>query len=182
MIHKGKLLSIILIFIFFFYCSHGGSSRDTGYRPAHWASAVEREGLQNLYKVSDALYRGAQPQKEGIKELKKLGIKTIVNLRTSNKDQKLIKGYEFKYYHLSMNAFSPKKKKFSRFLEIVSDPAHQPVFIHCQHGADRTGTAVALYRIKIQKWAVEEAIDEMVNGRYHFHKIHNHLKNFIRKF
>ena len=69
-----------------------------------------------------------------------------------------------------------------RFLEIVSDPDNLPAFVHCKHGADRTGTAVALYRIKVQNWDAEEAINEMVNGGYNFHRIYRHLKDFVRKF
>ncbi len=182
MIRRYKLiLSLLTAAVVLFQCCSGGADR-VDERPQHWAAAVERQGLPNLYKISADLYRGGQPEKSGIEELKKLGIKTIINFRTSNKDQRLIKGYTFNYYHLPMNAFFPRKEKFSRFLEIVSDPAKVPVFIHCKHGADRTGVAAALYRIKIQKWNPDEAINEMVNGGYHFHKIHNHLKSFIKEF
>jgi tyrosine-protein phosphatase SIW14 len=151
-------------------------------RSEHWAIPIEQEGLPNLYKVSDALYRGAQPGKEAFAELKKLGIKTVVNLKRSNREQKYVEQAGLKYYNIPMFAFLPSKEKFARFLEIVSDPANQPVFVHCEHGADRTGAAVALYRIKIQHWDKEKAIDEMVNGGYNFHRIHGHLKNFVRKF
>jgi protein tyrosine phosphatase (PTP) superfamily phosphohydrolase (DUF442 family) len=171
-------LSLVILFIGSTCCEPD----ITGPRPEQWATAVVQEGLPNLYRVSATLYRGAQPEKEGFSALKKMGIKTIVNFRTSNKDQKLFNNEDFYYYHLPMNAFFPQREKFLRFLEIVSDPDRQPVFVHCKHGADRTGAAVALYRIKIQKWDVEKAIDEMVNGGYHFHKIHSHLKGFIRNF
>lgn len=177
--HK-VILSLFIAATVLFQCGFGGADR-TDVRPSYWAAAVECQGLPNLYKISPDLYRGAQPQKSGIEELKKLGIKTIINFRTSNEDQRLIEGYTFNYVHLPMNAFFPSKKKFSRFLEIVSDPAMVPVFIHCQYGADRTGAATALYRIKIQKWSPDEAINEMVNGGYHFHKIHSHLKHFVKK-
>ncbi|MCP4147072.1 MAG: dual specificity protein phosphatase family protein, partial [bacterium] len=132
-------------------------------RPDKWATAIQREGLPNLHKVSDALYRGAQPKKEGIVQLQKLGIKTIVNLRDSDKDRKLIAASgitTIRYVHLSVNTFFPKKKEFQQFLDIAADTANHPVFIHCKHGADRTGTAVALYRIKQQQWNVAEAIKE----------------------
>jgi len=182
MIKRHKLiLSLFIAAVVLFQCGSGGADR-TDARPQHWAAAVERQGLPNLYKISPDLYRGAQPEKSGIEELKKLGIKTIINFRTSNEDKQLINGYSFNYFHLPMNAFFPSKEKFSRFLEIVSDPVMAPVFIHCKHGADRTGAAAALYRIKIQKWDPGEAVNEMVNGGYHFHKIHNHLKSFVRKF
>lgn len=182
--HRNKLIVLLFVLsLVFLYHFLYNSPDDPIYpRPAQWAVSMEREGLPNFHKVSDVLYRGGQPEKQGMEELKKMGIKTIVNLRTSDLDQELMAGYEFNYYHLPMNAFLPIKEKFSRFLEIVSDPALQPVFIHCKHGADRTGAAVALYRIRVQGWTYEDAIAEMVNGGFHFHRIHGHLKGFIKRF
>ena len=170
-----------LIIILFLVCS---CKRDTNQkpRPDHWATAIEREGLPNFYEVTATLYRGAQPGEKGIKELKKMGIKTVINFRISNLDEKLIKGNDFNYFHLPVFTPLPGKKAFVRFLEIVSDPDNLPAFVHCKHGADRTGTAVAIYRIKVQNWDAEEAINEMVNGGYNFHSIHRHLKDFVRKF
>lgn len=58
-------------------------------RPPEWASPMpETNGLPNFFKVSDVLYRGAQPEEEGFPELNKLGIKTVVNLRTMHSDRK----------------------------------------------------------------------------------------------
>ena len=55
------------------------------------------------------------------------------------------------------------------------------VLVHCQHGADRTGTMCALYRILRQDWKVEDAITEMKDGGYGYHSIWFHLPRFIRK-
>lgn len=151
-------------------------------RPTNWAVPLERDGLSNFYKVSDDLYRGAQPKKAGFEELKKLGVKTIVNLRNSNDDEEMIAGAGFNYFHIPVSSIFPRKKKFARFLEIVSDPANCPVFVHCRRGADRTGTAVALYRIKAQKWTADEAVNEMMNGGYHFNPIYFNLKSLVRNF
>src|ERR1700758_4864973 len=41
------------------------------------------EGITNFGKVSDVLYRGAQPDDAAIEHLKALGIKTIISLRTT---------------------------------------------------------------------------------------------------
>ena len=39
------------------------------------------EGIVNFGKVNDVLYRGAQPDDAGLERLKRLGVKTIINLR-----------------------------------------------------------------------------------------------------
>jgi protein tyrosine/serine phosphatase len=179
------LVSLVLLPLLFLQSCGDPSARDDKskeIRPQHWAIAVKRPGLPNFYQITDSLYRGAQPELEGMEELKELGIRSIVNLRSSKGDEKLIVGYDFKYFHIPVNTFSPKIDQFKQFLSIVSNPDNCPLFVHCQHGADRTGAAVAIFRIKIQRWNVKEAIDEMVNGGYNFHKIHSHLKKFIKKF
>ncbi|HPI89933.1 MAG TPA: tyrosine-protein phosphatase, partial [Spirochaetota bacterium] len=115
-------------------------------------------------------------------ELKKRGIKTIVNLRTSNSDRGRADKYGIAGVHIPVNASSPRKEDFAVFLKIATDPARQPVFVHCRHGADRTGAAVALYRIYVQGWTKDEAIEEMTRGGYGFHALFSSLKDFIRKF
>nr|HNI57084.1 protein-tyrosine-phosphatase [Elusimicrobiota bacterium] len=52
--------------------------------------------------------------------------------------------------------------------------------VHCQHGSDRTGTMVAIYRIAVQGWSKESALDEMVNGGYGFHPLWKNLRRYIR--
>jgi len=179
---RNKIVLFVLLSLIFLQQCDSRTKGTKESRPKEWAAAIQREGLPNLHKVSDQLFRGAQPEKQGFDELKKMGIKTIVNFRGSEKDLKHITGKGFNYYHIPVNTFFPKREEFAYFLEIVSKPDNWPVFVHCKHGADRTGTAVALYRIKIQGWDVEKAIHEMVNGGYHFHRIHWQLKRFIRTF
>ena len=49
--------------------------------------------------------------------------------------------------------------------------------MHCQHGSDRTGTIIALYRMVIQNWSKEQAIAEMIQPKFGFHGV---WKNIIR--
>ncbi|MHC4689665.1 MAG: fused DSP-PTPase phosphatase/NAD kinase-like protein, partial [Planctomycetota bacterium] len=105
-----------------------------------WAEKIELPGLENFHKVSKDLYRGAQPSREGFAELKNLGIKTIVNLRSFHSDRDQMAGRDFIYEHIFMKAWHPEDKEIIRFLDIVTNETNLPVFVHCQHGADRTGT------------------------------------------
>ena len=147
-----------------------------------WAEHIELPGLPNFHKVSDDLYRGAQPSSEGMKQLEKIGIKTVVNLRSSHSDRDELQGTSLAYEHIEMTAWGkPENEDVLRFLQIVSDGNSLPVFVHCQHGADRTGTMCAIYRIIIQGWSKDEAIEEMTKGGFGFHSIWRSLPDYIRK-
>ena len=137
------------------------------------------EGLPNFAKVSDALYRGAQPSAEGFARLKEMGVKTVVNLRAVTSDSDLMKGLGLSYVHISFKPWHIEEEDIMDFLKIVTDPGNQPVFVHCRHGADRTGTMVAIYRVTVQKWDLEKALSELPN--FGFHKVWDNLKDYMRE-
>ena len=147
--------------------------------PDTWARPLELEGVPNYYRVSEDLYRGAQPTAEGMMNLQKRGIKTIVNLRSFHSDRDEIGETPLGYEHITMKAWHPEDKEVIRFLRIVNDTSKIPVFVHCQHGSDRTGTMCALYRIAVQGWSKEEAIEEMTKGGYGFNEVWDELVEYI---
>ena len=134
-------------------------------------------GLVNFAKVSNELYRGAQPDSQGFAELKRIGVKTIINLRVRYSDKKMIKGLGFQYVHIHVNPWHMEDEDVVSFLKVASNPKNQPVFVHCAQGADRTGTMVAMYRIMIQNWKAEDALREL--PAFGFHKIWKNLKHYI---
>lgn len=148
-------------------------------RPATWAVPMEMPGAPNLHQVSPDLYRGAQPAAEGMQNLKQKGIKTVVNLRSFSSDRDELRGTGLGYEHLFMKAWHPERKEVVEFLRIVTDPKRKPVLVHCQHGADRTGTMCAVYRVAVQGWTKQQAIREMVDGGYGFHAVWQNLPEWI---
>jgi hypothetical protein len=78
-----------------------------------------------------------------------------------------------------MKAWHPEYEDAVRFLQIVTDPNRQPVLVHCQYGADRTGAMCAIYRIVVESWTKEEAIREMAEGGYGFHEVWKNLPAWI---
>ena len=146
-----------------------------------WAQPINMEGVPNLYKIDDNLYRSAQPTKQGMLNLKNIGIKTIVNLRSFHSDRDEIGSTGLAYEHIYMKAWHPEREEVVRFLQIATDSNRTPVLVHCLHGADRTGTMSAFYRIAVQGWSKEDALKEMTDGGYGFHDVFTNLPDWIEE-
>ncbi len=157
------------------------AGESTTNRPLAWAQPIQLEGAPNLHRVSTNLYRSAQPTAQGMRNLKAMGVVTVVNLRSFNSDRHEIGDTGLGYERIYMKAWHPDRKEAVRFLQIVADPARAPVLVHCQHGADRTGTMCALYRVAIQGWTKEAAIREMTDGGFGFHEVWKNLPGWIDK-
>lgn len=181
------LTGSIIVSLFFAACasSQVRAQEAKARRPAEWAQPVSMSGLPNLHKVSDALYRGAQPEPEGFANLKAIGIKTVVNLRSAHSDADELEEAgmtgKLDYVHIKINTFRPQEEHVVRFLRVMADAERHPVFVHCKHGADRTGTMAAFYRIVFQGWSKQEALQEMTGGGYGFHSVWKNLLELIRK-
>ncbi|MFO0547168.1 MAG: tyrosine-protein phosphatase [Polyangiaceae bacterium] len=148
-------------------------------RDPRWAHYTPEEGVPNLYKVSDGLYRSGQPNAEGFQNLAKLGVKTVVNLRATHSDAGKIGSTPLEYVSLPTVVWEADEGALLAFLRVASDPTKRPVVVHCTYGADRTGAAVALYRMVVEGWSREDAIREMVDGGFGFHETWQNLIEFI---
>lgn len=128
--------------------------------------------VPNYTTVKDSLlYRGGQPSLAGMRKLSKSGIGTIVNLRARNKDKKTISKHfqgKLKSIHLPIIPFYPTEATVVAFLKLFTDKNKYPVFVHCFHGADRTGLMCAMYRIVYDGWDKRSAIAEMRSNGFHF--------------
>lgn len=140
-------------------------------RPKEWAQVISNQRLNNFHEVDKEVFRAAQPDKNGMKELQELGFKTILNLRHLKKDDGLIKNNSLKLKHLSINTWTLTRKEILEGVTIVKN-AEKPILIHCLHGSDRTGAIVAAYRIMEMKWTKEEAIAELKFGGFGYHQFY----------
>jgi hypothetical protein len=136
-------------------------------------------GLKNFARLTPRVWRGHAPGEEGLKVLKGMGVKTIIDFRTRGEPEELPGDPQVNYIRLPFSATEPPPQEaVDRFLSIVTDPDRQPVFFHCRFGKDRTGTFAALYRIRIQGWEPEKAVQEMKH--FGFRSIYRDLINFVR--
>ena len=142
-----------------------------------WATPLTRPGLKNLFQVTKDYYRGGQPSAEGVRSLKALGVKTIVNLRQLHSDRDEIGQTAIGYVHISVNAFDPDDKDVEAFLRVVTDPNRLPVFVHCKRGIDRTGMMTAIYRITECGWS--KAIGEMCEGPFGYDAVFKNVVDYL---
>lgn len=148
-------------------------------RPSTWARPLERSGLPNLFEVEPWLFRCAQPEREGFRELERMGVRTIVNLRGFHDDD-LPRGSTLDVERIRFHTWHPEDEDVRRFLKLVRDSDRRPLVVHCQHGADRTGMMLAIYRIVEQGWSKDDAIREMTEGGYGFHEEWQNLVRYLR--
>ena len=145
--------------------------------------------IPNFIKVSDQIYRGGRPSPQGILTLKALGVKTDINLQGGDivgqdpatnafmewwepgetseniaREKTQVESLQIDFISAPLNSIlevdDREDATIDRVLEIMNEPSAQPVFIHCEHGKDRTGLVIALYKIKFQRMTVEAAYAE----------------------
>ncbi|MCM3903584.1 MAG: tyrosine-protein phosphatase [Pyrinomonadaceae bacterium] len=141
--------------------------------------------LPNFHKVNDMVYRGAQPRSGGLELLKQLGIKTAVNLRDDDdrakQEEASARVAGLQYFNFPFARWGrPQDKEMEQVLSIINNPANQPVFVHCKHGADRTGVVVAVYRITHDGWTSGQAKAEA--KRYGLKPWQLGMKDYIHDF
>jgi tyrosine-protein phosphatase SIW14 len=117
-------------------------------------------GVPNFAVVSPVLSRGAQPTREGFRALRERGIRTIIALRWGHDDDAALAGLGLNSYRLRAKQWHPETEDVVRAMKVILTPEYQPVFVHCQAGKDRTGLVVAVYRILVDGWSVDDAIAE----------------------
>jgi len=144
-------------------------------------------GIPNIGRVNDHLYRGAQPRLQGLAELKKFGITTVVDLRSEDPgkiawERQQAESLGMRFVHIPVSGWSPPTDEHViQFLSLFHNDPKEKIFVHCRFGDDRTGVFVATYRMTLEKWPAEQALNEMYffgfNGFWH-----PSMKTFINGF
>ena len=143
-----------------------------------------QEGIANFGKVNEGLYRGAQPDEPAIKNLKRLGIKTIINLRMTNEaskaEQPMARTNGISYTNVPIHGVGrPADEQVRKVLALI-EALPGPVFVHCEHGCDRTGTIIACYRIKHDRWSPDTALREA--ARYGMSWLERGMRSYVLDF
>ena len=142
------------------------------------------DGILNFGRVNATLYRGAQPDDAAIVHLKALGIKTIISLRTA-KEASPTEPFRavacgIFYTNMPLAGFGrPTDDEVAKILSLIQT-SPGPVFVHCTHGCDRTGTIIACYRMQHDHWSIDEAMQEA--NRYGMSRFERGMRSFVVDF
>src|SRR5215475_8881318 len=128
-----------------------------------YGEKLKLNGLPNGGKISDSLFRGAQPRENGMKELKNLGVTTIVDLRGEDPDKiswerRQAESLGIRFVSIPVSGWSPpSNEQVAAFLALFRNHRNERVFVHCRFGDDRTGVFIATYRMAYDRWPARQA-------------------------
>ena len=120
-------------------------------------------GLPNFGEVTPSLYRGGQPGADGLEALKRKGVSIVVDMRGghSEHEKRAVEELGMEYVSIPWHCPLPSDAPFVKFLKVIEQNPDKKVFVHCRLGDDRTGMAIASYRMAEEGWTADEALKEM---------------------
>jgi protein tyrosine/serine phosphatase len=153
-------------------------------------SQAPRVSSKNFGRVNENYLRGSQPGEAELAELRRLGVRTVIDLRKDRlaESEALAEAQGLAYFHIPLTTRRPATdEQTAYFLRLVNDPANWPVYVHCKGGRHRTGQMTAIYRITQQGWAAGEAYEEMKrydfeDGWFYPRVLQRHVFAFHEKF
>lgn len=122
------------------------------------------EGVVNYTRVDATVACAGATPPEAMADLKARGFSAVVNFRTAGErgasvdaGKAAAEAAGLKYFHLPFR--QPSAQIVETFLDTVSEPSNQPVYIHCG-SANRVGALWLIKRVKLDGWAVDRALAE----------------------
>ena len=133
-------------------------------RSPEWAQPVGNQ--YNLHQMTPTLYRSALPDERALPLLQTLKIATVINFLPES-DAQWLQSSDIKQVQLSYRTnHVDDSDVLAAIRAIQAAEADGPVLMHCKHGADRTGLMAAMYRVVVQGWSKEDALNEMTLGGF----------------
>jgi tyrosine-protein phosphatase SIW14 len=150
--------------------------------PAANAAAISHVRIDNFGQVNPVYFRGAQPEGRDYADLAAAGIRTVIDLQADGPavERALVEGAGMGFHRIPMTTrTAPTAEQIETFLQLVNEPANQPVYVHCAGGRHRTGVMTAIYRMSGEGWTAEKAFQEMKQYKFGADFLHPEFKRFV---
>lgn len=137
------------------------------------------------HRLSDEMWRSAQPTPGGLRRLRDNGIKTILNLRgPSPKPYYVLESKACQDLGLTLVDFRmrsrdlPSPAQLRNIIDLFG-MIEYPALMHCKSGADRAGLMSALYLMIRQSAPVEVALGQLAPKFGHFRQANTGILDFM---
>lgn len=121
--------------------------------------------IRNMHQVCPGIFRSGQPTAKNFQELDRLGIKSVLNLRNILSDRRKARKTSLSLYRVRMRAGKICDRHIIEAIKVILN-APKPLLVHCRRGSDRTGVVIALYRIVVDGWDKDRALNELLRDEY----------------
>lgn len=161
-----------------------------GLEPSTQAAFQKKKlpGLGAVYQIATmdgSIYIAGQPKKSGLKQLRKLKIKTFINLRADSEvpfnEKAAMKKLGIRYVSIPVDINHFNVKRIAQFNKAIYSPKGYPVFIHCATG-NRAAMMMAFNSITQHKTPVDIAIDEVKHYGLTEPKLENLIKQTVKQY
>jgi protein tyrosine/serine phosphatase len=150
------------------------------------AADVSNIKIRNFGQVNANYYRGAQPEDRDYPALAALGVRTVIDLQADGDnvhEAQLVEAAGMTFHRIPMfTRVAPTLEQIAQFMTIVTNPAHQPVYVHCAGGKHRTGVMTAVYRLEHDGWTPDQAYQEMKRYKFGSSNWHPEFKDFVYRY
>jgi protein tyrosine/serine phosphatase len=148
-------------------------------------TAPAKTNIKNFGQMDDHFYRGSQPKEEDYKDLKALGVKTVIDLRDDpvSYEKRSVEALGMQYVNIPMSDKSyPKEEQIAAFLKLVDDPTTGAFYVHCAGGRHRTGVMGAVYRFTHYHWNYDQVYKEMKDYDFYTRFGHGDMKKYVEDY
>jgi protein tyrosine/serine phosphatase len=128
---------------------------------------VIQNRLPHFHTIREGvLYRSGQPRGIGLELVRALGIRTLINLRRpdsggTHEEKTFAAEKGLNFYNFSIgSSHEAIEDAVKRFLAVVDDKSQWPILVHCSRGKERSGVLSAIFRIEMDRWSNEKALEE----------------------
>jgi uncharacterized protein (TIGR01244 family) len=123
-------------------------------------------GVTNFAQIETTIACAGAVKPEAVAEIKKMGFKSIFNLRLPTEagadidaEAAAAKAAGITFVHLPLNGTSPDPAVADNFLKAITAPGNQPALIHCASG-NRAAAMWLIKRVLVDKWDNDRAMAE----------------------
>ena len=128
---------------------------------------IARVLYNNRHKISDKVWRSAQPAPHHIRLAARHGVKTVINLRGDQSfgthwlEERACKNNGLRLVHFTIRSRAAPTREELKAAKALFETVDYPVLIHCKSGADRAGLMSVLYQYVHQGVPLDDAMNQL---------------------